>query len=204
VPPLGYEPSPEGGPLRQAEVLRDVIEVRAVELTDGNVGFVRREHPLSVVMTQDCDLEQDYFLRYPGSDSAPGPNEVDTAPNALRVVLLCDAYDAGDIEPYLPAKFNRKERELILGNRNERYHCLEESASSIDPPLPPILLDLRTPFGVTATLLYAELEEGIARRAAIVPPIFMHDLMHRFYGYHARVALPPAQDQVADADGTAP
>jgi hypothetical protein len=28
------------------------------------------------------------------------------------------------------------------------------------------------------------------QRVAIMPPIYMHDLMHRFYGFLSRVGLP--------------
>jgi hypothetical protein len=100
----------------------------------------------------------------------------------------------------LPAKFSRKERDLVLKNQYERFHCLDESDAPVNPPLPPLLLDLRTPFGIPPGALYEQLARNTATRAGIVPPIYMHHLMHRFYGYQARVALPPAEEGDAQAE----
>jgi hypothetical protein len=208
VPPLRYDPSQPGGPLRQGEVLRDLVEVRIVTLANGDAQAVPTEHALSIVMTQDCDLEQDYFLRFP-TDAAPREAEdVDREANALQMLLLCDAYDAGDLillAEYFPTKFNSKERDKIRGNQNERYHCLDESHLSCAQQVPKLLLDLRTPFAMPVASVYEQLvDDGQASRAGIVPPIFSHDLTQRFHSYHGRVALPPPDDALALPAGDTP
>ena len=40
-------------------------------------------------------------------------------------------------------------------------------------------------------------------RDSFLTPVFMHDLMHCFFSYHARVALPPNKGQAASDEETA-
>ena len=180
------------GPLRQAEILRDLVEPRVVSGTTGQIQFVPVEHPLSIVMSQDCDLEQDFFLRFPLDGEPRPPEEVDRQPNALRAVLLCDAHEMTDMEAHF-RQVGSKERDLVKKNQNERYHCLAEGSTPAGATAPSLMLDLRTPFAVPAALLYEQLFDGeaAASRLGVIPDVHSHDLMHRFYTYQARVALPP-------------
>jgi hypothetical protein len=54
-----------------------------------------------------------------------------------------------------------------------------------------LYLDFRKQFTVATGFLYDRIAAGVVTRRAIVPPIHSHDLMHRFYGYQSRIALPP-------------
>jgi hypothetical protein len=191
--PLEYEPSPSDGPLRQAEVLKDVVEPRVLSSAEGSVQFVQMPHPLSVVMSQDCDLEQDYNLRFPLGETPRTPEDVDREANALQTVILCDAYETENMEEYFPAKLSKAERRLVAGNRNERYHCLGEATCPGGEVMAPVMLDLRTPYAVPAAILYEQLADtdAGATRLGVVPVIYSHDLMQRFFSYQARVALPP-------------
>jgi hypothetical protein len=165
-----------------------------VSLVGGQLQFIQQGHPLAVVMTQDCDLEQDYFLRFPPEGPSRVPEDVDREQNALKAVILCDAYEAADMESHFPAKLGGKERDLVGKNMNERYHCLGESTTRSGEVIAPLMLDLRTPFAVPAGPLYEQLAvaEMDAVRIGVIPDIHSHDLMHRFYSYQSRVALPPA------------
>jgi hypothetical protein len=150
-------------------------------------------------MTQDCDLEQDYNLRFPRDGSPRGPEDVDREPNALQTVLLCDAYEAVNMASYFPTTMGSQERKMVKKNQNERYHCLNEGTLPKGETLPTLMLDLRTPFALPAAVLYEQLAGDHAERLGVIPDIHSHDLMHRFYSYHARVALPPVAEDVDDA-----
>jgi hypothetical protein len=191
--PLEYEQSPSVGPLRQAEVLRDVVEPRVLSCAGGSVQFVQIPHPLSIVMSQDCDLEQDYYLRFPSDGTARTPENVDREANALQAVILCDAYQIDDMESHFPAKLSRAERKLVADNRYERYHCLGEGTGPGGEAVPPVMLDLRTPFAIPAAVLYEQLADADMSNArlGIIPVVYSHDLSQRFYSYQARIALPP-------------
>src|SRR5205823_3329146 len=60
-----YFLSPTNAPLRTGEILSGVIQRRrsfkSLGLESPEIEEIK--HPYSVVVTQDCDLEQDYFAR---------------------------------------------------------------------------------------------------------------------------------------------
>jgi hypothetical protein len=196
---LRYQESPARGALREAEVLRDVIDVHATGITWGDGGVVTdvswaaQVRPFAVVMTQDCDLEQDFNLRFPADGQAPAVEEAERHPNALQTIVLCEAFDLEELASRVPADFSKLEKKMARRNQNERYHCLMEGTPPGSDPLPGLVLDLRTPFSVPVMALYEQLDHAGAkgRRAGIIPEIHSHDLIHRFYSYQARVALPP-------------
>src|SRR4051795_3893948 len=65
-----YEPSSPDSALRQGEILSDVVQTLVVIETLGRdrelqVDF--KQHPLVIVLSQDCDLDQDYQSRLPNT-----------------------------------------------------------------------------------------------------------------------------------------
>jgi hypothetical protein len=52
-------------------------------------------------------------------------------------------------------------------------------------------MDFRKHFTVPTGFLYDRIAAGEVLRRAVIPPIHSHNLLHRFYGYQSRVALPP-------------
>jgi hypothetical protein len=66
--------------------------------------------------------------------------------------------------------------------------------------VPEIYLDFKKALALPTRQVYEGLRVKGIPRLAVVPPIFLHDALHRFYGYLSRVAVPlvPA---VAKANG---
>ena len=58
------------------------------------------------------------------------------------------------------------------------------------PALPDLFLDFKKALALPTALLYQVAQEGTVERVAIVPPIYLHDLIHRFYNFLSRVAVP--------------
>lgn len=195
---LAYLQSPLEGPVRQAEILGNLVEFRPRRVTWGVDGAVNgidwegQPRALAVVMTQDCDLEQDYNLRFPNESEPLGENEVEQHPNALQAITLCEAHNIDELASRLPESYGRAEKRLARKNQYERYHCLDEGMPLEGDSIPGLVLDLRTPFAMPAAILYGQLEDdgSPGKRVGIIPEVYSHDLMHRFYSYHARVALP--------------
>ena len=80
----------------------------------------------------------------------------------------------------------------IRQNQDERYHRFE-AAPVGEPPvnqLPDLYLDFRKTMALPTGTLYEGLGSGKVMRLAVVPPVFVHDLMHRFYAYLSRIGLP--------------
>ena len=150
------------------------------------------EHPLMMVMTAVCDLEQDFNIRFPDlqhrEDPAPAPID-EGHPNVVPHSLLCEAYPHDQIRPRIKGSdiWRRIEQ-----NQDERYHRFPEAQIG-DPSvgdLSAIYLDFRKSLALPTSSLYDGLRSNQIQRAAVVPPIHVHDLMHRFYSYLSRVGIP--------------
>lgn len=192
--PLRYEDPPSWA-LRQGEILGELWEHRPIAAVaslgaDEMPSIQSLLHPRVIVMTADCDLIQDFAVRF--NDERPGNYEGilerDQAHSTLLpYVLLCDMYEATDIRSRTPPGSEAWRR--IDGNHNQRYHRLAAAAVKGGGALPDLYLDFRKTFALPGEAIYAAVGHGLVRMG-LVPPVYLHDLMHRFYGYLSRVGLP--------------
>ncbi len=140
-------------------------------------------HDLVIVMSQDCDLEQDYKRRQAG--------EVATLPN----VLFCDVYSAEILRAKVQAleQLGRQDwKKRIAQNQHERFHYMQRVELGQDLRglgLTAIALDFKIYFTMPTDELYARLAAEIRRRCILSSPYVEH-LAHRFFKFQARVALP--------------
>ncbi len=190
--PFSYEPPPDSGPLRQGEILANVWEHRAshhASAPDDDRDAVVHSflHPRVIVMTADCDLDQDFNVRF-SDGRLEEPLEVfkrDYGDSALLPhLLLCDLYDESEIRSKIARGSEVWRR--ILQNQNERYHHLNGGVWW----LPNLYLDFKKTLAIPTESTYLALGAAGTRRLAVVPPVYIHDLMHRFFGFLSRVGLP--------------
>lgn len=197
--PFTFEPLPAFGPLRQGELLSGLWELKPnhppVQIQTGNeVQVIPIPHPVVVVMTAGCDLEQDFRFRFPDEPIPGAPASItETRVEAhvqLSHVWLCDVFD----EPTLRKKnaMNSDQWRRIQSSQLERYHRLMSSQTTDagDQVITNQYLDFKQVFGVSPDMLYQGLRDGRIARLGLVPPTYVHDLIHRFYGYLSRVSLP--------------
>lgn len=183
-----YRPVRTGNRLFQGEILQDVDEwVPAYDVTDPNLvaSVSQARYPFAVVMTQDCDLAQDWLRR----------EALSNAETDLSSVLLCRAAPA---ESAFASEANLRGRDLqkpIKNNKNERYQYLIGSpvvAGSEVRQHPALLMDFKSVFSVRTSELYRQIRVGAApvwRGFALETPWAEH-LQCRFAWYHARIGLP--------------
>ena len=177
-----------GQPLRQTEILSNVLEIRQTLDTFRSravpAELERITHPLAVIMTQDCDLERDFFVR------CLAPTVEVPAEGLLPNVLLCPAVTVQELMALTP-----KGRDIwrrVKDNRDERYHVLQRVEASEDVfgrGLPAMGIDFKRYFTVPTDELYAQLELGANRRCVLASPYLEH-LSTRFGYFLSRVALP--------------
>jgi len=178
--------TPVTGALRQGEILRNLWEHRTTHPasaapTGTNFPVQSFERTLTLVLTADCDLEQDFHARELHLD--------DEDPTVIPHVLLCDLYTRDSIR----TRFANKELfKPVQKNHNERYHRLDSAAVGIPAVgvLPDLYMDFRKGVGIPTANIYSGIRLGHIVRVATVPDVYIHDIMHRFYSYLARVALP--------------
>jgi hypothetical protein len=118
-PPRIYRAAPAGAnqAFRQGEILSAVVQTRLdlATLDTPTEGYVRVRHPFTVILTQDCDLEQDFSARrghVAADKQIPG-------------ILFCEVATAEDLYGFVK-QTNRKLWDRIRINKDERYHFLQK------------------------------------------------------------------------------
>ena len=193
-----YETSPDSGPLRQGEVLSNVVELRlAPECLTPHAEplFVRIVHPYAIVLTQDCDLDWDHRARFPVD-----PNDQTRLANKkIPNVLFCQADKAEAMKGTQGIKSDIWRR--IANNSDERYHVLPDVPAVVDKAaegIPSLALDFKLLFTVASDELYYRLGFEAKRRCFLLPP-FLQSLSSRFSYFMGRVALPETAQHAAPA-----
>jgi len=179
---LAYEKSDSLPPLRQGEILSGLNEYWVEDIVDDSASVEIRQHEYAIVMTQDCDLDQDFRARRSESNE---PQRV------LKSVLLCEIETAEKLRG--SHKINSKDWSLVHSNRDERFHFLETVSSEHDlesTGLPELGVSFRRYFTVSLKMVYAELSRGLVRRRCRLRSPYLEHLSSRFSYYHSRIALP--------------
>lgn len=192
---LVFEPSSDG-PLRQGEVLSGVwrheVDAPASALEEGaGASILSRDHARMVVLSAECDLLWDFQARFAEesrTEYGPEREGIDEEGACLAHVLLVDAFEKEDIRDRVPGSDVWRR---VARNQDERYHCLAAAeVAGTGDGLPELFLDFKRAWGVPTRGLYRALSAGALGRLGVVPPIHVHDLMHRFYAFLSRVGVP--------------
>ena len=200
-----YQAPPTSGPLRQGELLGPVWEHQATSPASEHpagaaLPYISVQHSFVMVISQDCDLLWDFNARFESDQSKrdlhPEIDGIDDHPSCVPHVLLCDTFAHDDIRPRIKGSDIWKR---IRGNQDERYHrfdsapvilAADDGTEDQVGEFPDLFLDFKKALALPTRQLYLGLREASVPRLALVPPIYLHDLIHRFFGYHSRVALP--------------
>ena len=174
----------------QGDIFRDVEYVEYVAEKAGNVEISKILFPLVVVLTQDCDLEQDY--RFRRSQTPPKSQD-----KWLISVLVAPLYNVEHVylgehlsdlkmamEPINPKKSPGR---FLLQNERPRYHYLEFPTSF---PIVNSVVDFKHYFSVNVQYLRRIRPTNFVCQLAA---LYREDLSQRFAAYLARIGLP---DQV--------
>lgn len=182
-----FTPSTPGAALRQGELISNIVQATQTLATIGGDAATLTEirHPLAIVLTQDCDLENDFAARG-GADAKPPP---------LPNILFCEVTTADALKGALPPGKDIWKR--ITQNKDERYHCLELVPPDQDATAEGLAasgIDFKRYFTVPAAEVYRRIELGEAvRRCRLTSPYAEH-LSSRFAFFQLRVALPENHD----------
>jgi len=175
-----------GDRLCQGDILRnvDLPEYSSVEGGDAVLTVIR--FPLALVLSQDCDLRQDYGARVLGDSNS-----------MLLSVLMVPLYEMSDAAsgeqlselgvkmPSLPSGGKSQSAKDLRQNKNVRYHCLPLNHASED--LPPVVADFKNYFAVSASYLTCVRERLLVCSLA---ELYREDVVQRFAAYLSRIGLP--------------
>ena len=181
---LFYIRSTVQGRLWQCEILQNVPQVRLSFSSIGSDGELEVDtdpHPLVIVLSQDCDLQQDFQENSSGGSILPN-------------ILMCDLFDAEQLRSKVRDTENiaSKDWKQIKQNKNERFQFLhpvkpEEDLKS--EGLAALAIDFRLYFTMRTEEVYRRLLHGTLRRCRLATPYAEH-LVDRFNHYLARIPLP--------------
>lgn len=178
----------------QGDVFREVECVEYVAESGGVLEVSKIVFPLVVVLTQDCDLEQD--ARYRRKKEKPPSND----DKKLFSVLVVPLYNAEHVFAgqhlselgLTMAPINRKRTPgaMLMQNERPRYHYLDFAP---DVPIAPSVADFKHYFSVSAAYLESARAQNFVCRLS---ELYREDLSQRFAFYLARIGLPePPQSQ---------
>lgn len=186
-----YKGSPRAR-VRQGDIIRDVEYIEYVLEESGIIEVSKIVFPLVIVLTQDCDLEQDYRFRW--SRQVPK-----TQDKQLLSVLVAPLYNAehvyqGEHLTELDMKMEHVPKKGTHGkflktNQRPRYHYLEFPD---DLPIVPSVIDFKHYFSVNVKYLREIRKTNLVCR---VSPLFREDISQRFASFLARIGLPEPRNK---------
>ncbi len=137
-------------------------------------------HPFAIILSQGCDLEQDYNARQ-GRVSAD---------KAIPTVLFCELETAEELRRNVvqSAIWNR-----IKQNLDERYHFFQMVEQDFDlqgEGLPELGSDFKRIFAIPTDEVYHRIKSGEAQRRCHLGSPYLEHFCSRFANFLSRVALP--------------
>jgi len=148
-----------------------------------------------IILTQECDLQWDFAARFTSteskSDYSPQAKEIDTDRSCVSHIVMCDVYEEATIRSYLikgSEIWNRLPPHLVSEQTAEEGDNTYAEVAYSD-----LFIDFKRALALPTRQLYEGLSHSLIPRHGIVPPIYLHDLLHRAHGYWSRVALPEEQ-----------
>lgn len=170
--------------LCQGDILRDVVLLETTTDENGDLDSVERFLPYVVVLTQDCDLEQDDKAR----TETPKKND----DKFLQSVLLCPAYQSLKVRAgthleelkMTMQSFNSTTWPPVKQNNVLRYHFLPEEQAS---QLPELVVDFKQYF-TSSREFFCRRYKG--HYVTTLGPLFREALSQRFAQYLSRIGLP--------------
>lgn len=169
--------------ISQGDVFREVECIEHVAEKDGVIEVSKIVFPLIIVLTQDCDLEQDSKNRHK-----------DTQNTKLLSVLVAPIYNAEHVfqgthlndlglkmEPISKAKTPGT---TLMQNERPRYHYIDFPS---EIPLVASVADFKHYFSVHVSYLERVRKTNFVCRLS---DLFREDVSQRFAAYLARIGLP--------------
>jgi len=171
----------------QGDIVRDVEHIEYVAEKNGKIEISKINFPLVVVLTQDCDLEQDYKFRWSRYNAK-------TDDKLLLSVLVAPIYNAehvytGEQLTELGLKMgeiNRKKTpgKTLRNNETPRFHFLEFSN---DIPIVPSIVDFKHYF--SSNVVYLKKLKS-SKFVCQLSELYREDICQRFSSFMARIGLP--------------
>lgn len=177
------------GRASQGDILRDIQCIEYARESNGIIEVSTIEFPLVVILTQDCDLEQDSRYRLKSPTSQPSNHD-----KKLFSVLVAPLYNAEHVfsgkhlelieMDMTPINKKKSPGEILMKNERPRYHYIDfpEEISIVSS-----IVDFKHYFTISTSYLQDIWNNRFVCRLS---ELYREDLSQRFTSYLARIALP--------------
>jgi hypothetical protein len=170
--------------LQQGEILTGLVQATLdlPSITEAVPKLKSKKHPYAIVLTQDCDLDQDFRVRTAGSMSD----------KCIPNVLFCEVMPADELYSIV-RQINKKLWDRIRINADIRYHFLQQvslGSDRLNDGLPELGIDFKRYFTLPTDEVYRRIELCKAQRRCVLVSPYLEHLTSRFAYYLSRVALP--------------
>ncbi len=181
-----------GGRVCQGDIFKNVEFIEYAIETSGQVEISKILFPHVVVLTQDCDLSQDYKVRWSRKETKDQDKKIFS-------VIVAPLYNSehvfngehlDQLEMKMQTISKKTPGQKILINENPRYHFL---AFPEGIPLVPSIIDFKHYFTVNVEYLKRIRKQNFVCKIA---PLYREDLSQRFASFLARIGLP---DQISSS-----
>lgn len=173
--------------ISQGDIFKNVEFIEYAVEKEGIIELSKIIFPHVIVLTQDCDLEQDFKFRW-------GRPKKKTQDKYLLSVIVAPLYNADhvfsgshleDLDIAMePINKTRSPGEFLMKNERPRYHYLEFPP---DIPIAPSIIDFKHYFTVNINYLK---KIKVDHFVCQVSDIFREDVSQRFASFLARIGLP--------------
>lgn len=186
APPPVYACAPGADThLCHGEILSGLFRWRLdpAKFADDVPSLQRVEYPYALVLSQSCDLVQDFTARQSGKVQLPD-------------VIFCHAPTAEELRSACGGSDIWKR---IKQNKDERYHFLEKVQAECDTcgeSVPELGIDFKRYFTIPTDEVYHRIKSGQIRRRSVLSTPYLEHLSTRFAYFLGRVALP--RDHVSE------
>jgi hypothetical protein len=169
----------------QGDILRDVEFIEYAVERAGKIEVSKVVFPLTIVLTQDCDLEQDYrFRRSPATTQDKWLISVLMAP-VYNVEHVYDGAHLSELGIQMERiNKNRSPGQYLRNNERPRYHYLEFPEAV---PVVPSVVDFKHYFSVNGLYLR---KLKLRNFVCTISDLFREDVSVRFASFLARIGLP--------------
>lgn len=179
--------SSKTGRISQGDIFTDVEHIEYIVENKGNIEISKIIFPLIIVLTQDCDLSQDYKFRW-------SRTETKNQDKLLLSVLVAPLYNVEHVytgehlsEIGLTMGIINKNKtpgQYLRNNEVPRYHYIE-FPQNID--IVPSVIDFKHYFSVNINYLKSLKRENCICKLS---SLYREDISQRFASYLARIGLP--------------
>ncbi len=198
-----FSPSLDGisAALRQGEIISNLVQIR-IDLDSISTSHVDEYvsysgtpivHPFAIVVSQDCDLNQDYFFRF---------HKRGKERHALPSIVFCEVTEAEELvygDRNATVFQEGAIRQDFRNNNDFRFHFIQAIPKSLDKAgdgLPELGIEFKRYFTLPSDEVYLRIELKQAQRHCHLLSPYRDHFINRFYGYNNRVALPEQYESI--------